>query len=73
MGLPFGKATEEQRMMVADCQMRAKETPAAKYDQLKGMNVIKKKPFVLKFMPAKKKDDYKIVKSKNPDQGTYKH
>ena len=49
------------------------QTPAAKYDHLKFQTLTKPKIFQASIADDKKAhiDKYKIVKSKNPDVGTY--
>jgi len=50
------------------------QVPGHKYDQLSGLIYTRPKTFALKIRPADKQKDaekYKIVKSKNPDCGSY--
>ena len=50
------------------------QTPAAKYDQISGLNHTRPRAFQLKIMPSKDKGEpIKIKKSKDPDVGTYNH
>ena len=59
--------------MALDCQYRAGLTPAAKYDVLGGLKLTRPKIYQHKIHPAKKVEGnpYKIIKSKNPDCGSY--
>ena len=59
--------------LVADCAFKGSQVPPAKYDTIKPLNLTKPKIFSLKIIGDKNRDKnpYKIVKSKDPDQGTY--
>ena len=59
--------------MALDCAFKASQVPAAKYDQLGGLKLTRPKIYSHKIYPAKKVEGnpYKIVKSKDPDCGTY--
>ena len=57
-----------------DCKYNSMQTPAAKYDHVRGYDYTHERIYKLKIMPDKDadKNKYKIVKSKLPDVGTYK-
>lgn len=60
-------------LLASDCAYKGQQVPPAKYDTLKPLSLTRPKIFQLKIMPDNNKDKnpYKIVKSKEPDQGTY--
>ena len=59
--------------MINDFQWKSMQVPAAKYDTIKGYNMGKPSPFSLRMFPPSKKptESYKVVKSKEPDVGSY--
>ena len=68
------KVTTPQLQMSDDCEYKSKQVPGHKYDQLSGFKVTRPKIFALKFVAPKIKRSelsYKIIKSKDPDCGTY--
>ena len=68
------KQTSPQMLMNGDCVVRGGLAPAAKYDTLGPLKLTRPTIFALKIRPDANKDKnpYKIVKSKDPDAGSYK-
>jgi hypothetical protein len=71
--LQVPKTTDNQLKMNDHCRYTAMQTPAAQYDFSKFHSLTKPKTFMYKITEDKKAhiDKYKIVKSKNPDIGSY--
>ena len=71
--LQVPKTTDNQIKMNDHCKYIAQQTPAAQYDHMKFATLTKPKIFQCKMFEDKKAhiDKYKIVKSKDPDIGTY--
>ena len=63
-------------MMADDSKVRGSLGPPAKYDTIGPLRLTRPKIFALKIIKPvdnKDKNPYKIVKSKNPDGGSYNH
>jgi hypothetical protein len=71
--LSVPKQTGEQRMLIYDSQYKGMQVPGAKYDH-SCYTKVKPRVLALKIIAPKDKKglQWKIVKSKDPDMGSYK-